>query len=287
MATLTQNVYRAIDDFNSIENAIVQKGVPVPDGTPTSEYAEKVEDVFEAGKKSEYDAFWDAAQLNGNRNRYEGFGAGVGTPSEIWKKPKYPFVIGGRPNQFFRDFNTSYGTDSGGSANLYSRPMDLSSWEIDTSQVTGALGFFQNASVANLTLDLSNADTLQNAFLSSNRGCANNISIKVSEKCQSFYLAFWYNSYSSYTTNVVRFIEGSVIAASDLNLSFCKQSKESLASVISALSSTTTGLAVTLRLAAVNTAFETTAGAADGSTSDEWTALIATKPNWTINLINS
>lgn len=39
MATLAQNIQRAINDFNSIENAIVQKGVPVPDGTPTSEYA--------------------------------------------------------------------------------------------------------------------------------------------------------------------------------------------------------------------------------------------------------
>lgn len=39
MATLAQNIQRAIDDFDSIENAIVRKGVEVPAGTPTSAYA--------------------------------------------------------------------------------------------------------------------------------------------------------------------------------------------------------------------------------------------------------
>ena len=81
-------------------------------------------------------------------------------------------------------------------------------------------------------------------------------------------------------------IEGT-IGQDGLNLSWSPLSKASLASVINALSATTTGLTVTLRLAAVNTAFETSTGAADGSTSEEWLALAATKPNWTINLINS
>ena len=94
------------------------------------------------------------------------------------------------------------------------------------------------------------------------------------------------NTFTSCTSLANLTIEGT-IGQGGLNLSWSFLSKASLISVVNALSATTTGLTVTLRLAAVNTAFETTAGAADGSTSEEWTALIATKPNWTINLINS
>jgi hypothetical protein len=61
-------------------------------------------------------------------------------------------------------------------------------------------------------------------------------------------------------------------------------SKASVESVINALSSTTSGLTVTFSLVAVNSAFATTEGGTDGSTSAEWSALIATKSNWTISL---
>lgn len=63
-----------------------------------------------------------------------------------------------------------------------------------------------------------------------------------------------------------------------------KLSKESITSIINALSTTTSGLSVTLSKTAVNSAFETSEGAADGSTSTEWTTLIAPKSNWTISL---
>ena len=52
--------------------------------------------------------------------------------------------------------------------------------------------------------------------------------------------------------------------------------KESFESVINQLSSTASGLTVTLSLTAVNNAFE---GGKDGT---DWQTLIATKPNWTI-----
>ena len=63
-----------------------------------------------------------------------------------------------------------------------------------------------------------------------------------------------------------------------------KLSRDSIVSIINALSATTSGLTVTLSNTAVNNAFETTEGAADGSSSAEWTALAATKSNWTITL---
>ncbi len=64
-----------------------------------------------------------------------------------------------------------------------------------------------------------------------------------------------------------------------------KLSKASLTSIINGLSAETSGLTVTLSKTAVNKAFETSEGANDGSTSAEWLALIATKPNWNISLV--
>lgn len=77
-----------------------------------------------------------------------------------------------------------------------------------------------------------------------------------------------------------------VIAQGDFDIHWSTLlSKDSITSIINALSPTTTGLTVILSLTAVNNAFETSEGAADGSTSEEWTSLAGTKSNWTISLV--
>lgn len=77
-----------------------------------------------------------------------------------------------------------------------------------------------------------------------------------------------------------------VIGKGTINLQWSsKLSKESIENVIGCLSNTTSGLTVTLSKTAVNTAFATTEGGTDGSTSEEWEDLIATKTNWTIALL--
>lgn len=55
MATLEMNVNQANSDFQSIKTAITDKGVTIDDGTKTSEYASKVEEVYEAGQQSMVD----------------------------------------------------------------------------------------------------------------------------------------------------------------------------------------------------------------------------------------
>ncbi len=45
MATLSENISQAIDDFDDIKDAIIAKGVSVPSGTPTSQYASKIGDI--------------------------------------------------------------------------------------------------------------------------------------------------------------------------------------------------------------------------------------------------
>lgn len=64
-----------------------------------------------------------------------------------------------------------------------------------------------------------------------------------------------------------------------------KLSHDSIVSIITHLSDTATGMTATFSKTAVNNAFETSSGAADGTSSEEWAALIATKSNWTISLV--
>lgn len=64
-----------------------------------------------------------------------------------------------------------------------------------------------------------------------------------------------------------------------INLSYSeKLSKTSIESVINALSTTTTGITLSLSRTAVTSAFGST-------TAEKWTNLIGTKPNWTISLV--
>lgn len=63
-----------------------------------------------------------------------------------------------------------------------------------------------------------------------------------------------------------------------------KLSKNSIVSAMTILSPDVTDKTLTLSQTAVDTAFETSPGAADGSTSAEWLALVAEHSNWTISL---
>ena len=86
-------------------------------------------------------------------------------------------------------------------------------------------------------------------------------------------------------TNLTNLTMTGTIKANGMDLHYStKLSKASIISVINALSDTTNALKVQLSKTAVNNAFETSDGVADGSTSEEWTTLIATKANWTIAL---
>ena len=40
--TITENVNQAVQDFDNIKQARIDKGIEIPNGTPTSEYADKI-----------------------------------------------------------------------------------------------------------------------------------------------------------------------------------------------------------------------------------------------------
>lgn len=48
MATLTENITRVVDDFDDVQNAIIEKGVDIPYGTPTNEYGNKIREITSA-----------------------------------------------------------------------------------------------------------------------------------------------------------------------------------------------------------------------------------------------
>ena len=83
--------------------------------------------------------------------------------------------------------------------------------------------------------------------------------------------------------NVQNLIIEGTIGQNGLNLQHSKKlSKESITSVINALSTSTGGLSITLSKTAVDNAFYN--NIVVGSNTMEWGQLVASRSNWTINL---
>ena len=85
--------------------------------------------------------------------------------------------------------------------------------------------------------------------------------------------------------NKLKHITFEGVIGNSINFQWSPLTKVSITNIINTLSSTVTGQTLTLKLSAVNTAFETSSGAGDGSTSAEFAALVATKTNWTITMV--
>ena len=138
---------------------------------------------------------------------------------------------------------------------------------------------FYRAAIPNLPIiDLSQASSIANTFdYTSGLTSIEKIILK-SNGSQTFTQGFAGCSVLA----EVRF-EG--IIGNNLTMKDCKKlSAASIENIINALSTTASGKNITFSTAAINTAFETSEGAANGSTSTEWAALIATRSNWTVNL---
>lgn len=231
------------------------------------------DEVYQAGKKAEYDEFWDSFQDNGKRHQYI-----YGFASMYWNsttfRPKYDI----RPTQangMFFNFVWNY---------KYSNEFDmvehLNSLGVvmDFSKCTNFASMFSWAYVKRVgVFDTTSATELSATFM--NFSCITIDKIICHEKLK-------FNNTFNSSTNLENITFEGVIGQNGLNLQWStKLSKASITSIINALSTTTSGLTVTLSKTAVNKAFETSEGANDGSTSTEWTTLIAAKSNWTISLV--
>lgn len=259
MASLEMNINQVNADFKAIKDSITASGVEVANGTKTADYAEKVTEVYEAGKKAEYDAFWDSFQQNGARKDYQYAFTNTGW-NDITFKPKYDIIcLGyGCTNMFW----------SAQITNLEERLKEMGVI-LDTSENHYFASMFQNAiTVVIPELDLRIASNMTMTFFNCKAKTIRNLIVSENTK-------FLNNTFQNFESlEEIRF-EG-VMGQNGLNLQYSpKLSKASIESIINALSTNTSGLTVTLSQEAVNNAF----------TAEEWAALIATRTNWTISLV--
>lgn len=217
--------------------------------------------VYEAGKKAEYDEFWDGIQQNGTRTNY---GWGFMRWGSEYIRPKYkviPTELGGAYNMiyicpklkkvesaYFDLSQVPYGT-SGTQSYAYQFATCPELEEIEDVGLQPSISYSNFCSgdsklrkVACVRLDKNSAVT--NMFIS----CIN--------------------------LEEVTF-EGEIGQSGiDLKRS-TKLNRASIESLINCLSKDATGQSLTLSKTAVNNAF----------TADEWAALVATRTNWTISLV--
>jgi hypothetical protein len=267
MATLIENVNTLNGDIQKIKTTMSNYGVEAVDAT-TLELADKVVEVFEAGKAqgggdSYYDTFWDSFQTNGNRNLYNYAFAGQGW-NNVTFKPKYPINAVGDASYMFNECALS-DFDF-----VENRVM------LNTSGATSLTYCFRSANIKRFgVIDCTSCKEANRIFYGSKVETIDELVVNESLK---FTNAF------DYTGSLVNITIKGVIAQNGFKITSSRLSKASIESIINALSKTTSGLTVTLPKAAVNKDFETSNDANDGSTSTEWTTLIATRPNWTISL---
>ncbi len=232
--------------------------------------AENEQKVFDSGKQAEYDKFWDDYQQNGNRTNYEYGFSGRGWTDETFK-PKYDITPTSDTNMFCFCGVTDM-----------IKALDNAGVKLDLSRGVGGSYLLQNTLITRFpTIDASNRRAIDYFFLGNqNLEYVEKVILK-SDGSQTF------NNYSFMNNPNLKDIrfEG-VIGKNGFNISSSPLlSKASIESIINALSTVTSGLTVTLSKTAVNNAFETSTGLANGSTSQEWLDLIATKSNWTISLV--
>lgn len=254
--TIAEKLQAINDNMDAVYEAGVEVGV---------EQGKQI--GIEQGKQAQYDAFWDIFQQEGDRTSYVyGFG-GRGWTKENFV-PKYDMQISNANSMF------AYCAVTGDLVELLN---DLGV-NLDFTNCTLMNMAFQNSYFSRLGhINAITATNLTQCFMN----MSNLVTIDkltVTNKCTTFSAIF---TGTPALKNIT--LEGQIAA----NISFApctKLTKASITSIINALSSTTSGLKLTLSKIAVGDAFETSEGAEDGSDSTEWATLTATKTNWTISL---
>ena len=234
-----------------------------------SEMPSGVDEVYEAGKKAEYDARWDMIQDYGNRTDVAYMFRRWNTP---YIRPKYkiiPIEAASRNQTFSISTVIKIEKDYFDFSQCLEAAFNSQDWYYTFSKCKN-LEIIEDIKICNslwmvYTFEgCTNLHTIERIYPNENTTYS-----KVFVDCKS----------------LINLTIDGTIGQNGFNVQWStKLSHDSIVSIINALSATTTGLTVTLSLAAVNSAFETSEGANDGNTSSEWLALVATRSNWTIAL---
>lgn len=230
-----------------------------------SQMNEGVNEVYEAGKKAEHEAFWDEFQ---SVDTFVGLFAGVGWNEKTFrpktiridlKNANYCFYYNsfeGDLAEWCKELGIELLLKPTGLSNMFCYSRFTRIPEVDASQAGSLLNTFaynENlVTIDKLILKNDGTNTFPSTF-------NNNISLQ----------------------NII--FEG--IIGQNINIRWStKLTKASLTSFMEHLS-TTAAFNVTMSREAVNNAFETSEGASDGSTSEEWLALVNARQNATIALV--
>ena len=220
--------------------------------------AENEQAVFEAGKRSEYDTFWDVYQENGNMTYYAYAFAGVGWTQSVFK-PKYNI----EPVTPTSMFSSSRIVDI--------RPQTIGV-DVDFSKCTSFYYLCSNSTIKYIgVVDCSSAQSASLSYIFSSAKELVSVEKVIMPEMDS--AGFADKSFENAVKLEHIRIEGVIHRSTSLRWSPLL-SKASMESMINALSDTAEGQTITFSQAAKNNAF----------TDSEWAELIGTKPNWTFSL---
>lgn len=234
--------------------------------------AENEQKVYDAGRTQEWSDFWDDFQQNGNRTNYRNaFGSDI-NGGIVWTdrmfRPKYDLKV--------KQASAMFGKST--IKNIKQSLIDCGVSLIDNA-ASLYYTFFESSTTHIPDLSNKAKTNIQNAF-----NAATNLvwidGIRVAENCQC------QNAFNNCIA-LEHVIFYGTIGTIGLNLKWStKLDSESIESIIAALSDTTTSLTITLPTTAKATYYNAHSNEyADEETA--WSALIGTKSNWTISLMQS
>lgn len=281
MASLKENVIRTIEGLTAMAEVIRSKCVELEDGTAIEEYPDKIDEVydigyfdgdsdgfnngFDEGKLDEYDDFWDRYQNYGNLKNYLYTFSGISWQTENFK-PKYDIVLtSSAVKTFYRCYVTNiknsllesgvtltFETDDMEHMFYYARTRGLPAIQAQSSLKGAFYGCMFLETLDALVLNCNGYETTD--FTDAFYGCSSLVNITIDGEIKAGGLSF-----------------GSSISLS----------KESITSVINALSSTTEGLSVSFSRFALDKAFGIDIDYVSTYT-EEFVNLLNSKPNWSI-----
>jgi hypothetical protein len=258
--------------FQAIKSKLIECGVEVADGTKTAELAEKVGEVYEAGRM-ENDAFWDEYQTNGNRTDYDLAFGGKGWTTKTFK-PQYDMI----PLTAYMMFRKS------------EMDVDLVDYldklgvKLDLSKCTNHLYLFnysQFTRVGEIDLRASTAGVAMESVFSYAGKLKTIDKVYLRESGVNFNANCFRDCRSLEKIAFVGEITDDINFQWSPNLSY-----DSFMNILSALSQERYDLKATFSREAVNKAFETSPGANDGATSPDWIGITTGfRENWKYDLV--
>lgn len=232
----------------------------------------KTEGIAE-GVKAEHDRFWDAYQGYGRRSNYQYAFAGANGWNDDTFQPKYDMLLA-------RGYSGSSMFYMSIISNI-AESLEKAGVKLDTTNC----GYFDSMFCKTTTLRIPEINATFGMEYSA-YGLANTFTASMVETIDRLVVV----EHLKYTNTfdqcaALKHITIDGVIGENINFQWSPLSGESIGSVVSHLSDSAAGKTVTFKLSAVNSAFETAEGAADGSASEAWAALIATKSNWTISCV--